>query len=166
MPATSMPVRRPVGGARVPLSSPSSGSHRSGSTSSASTCSSAACTPTPASSRSGAEQVHPVAEQLAAVANPDYAEAMARYFQVRLGGYGEGDVFIGIRLRDLRAVAKPYAKISYRSEDWLPLIQSKVQTSPAGAVDHGRACPARHRGGTEQDIPRLCRRRRSSAGGP
>ena len=99
--------------------------------------------------------MHPVAEQLAAVANPDYAEAMARYFQVRLGGYGEGDVFIGIRLRDLRAVAKPYAKISYRSEDWLPLIQSKVQTSPAGAVDHGRACPARHRGGTEQDIPRL-----------
>jgi 3-methyladenine DNA glycosylase AlkD len=70
--------------------------------------------------------VHPVAEQLAAVANPDYAEAMARYFQVRPGGYGEGDVFIGIRLRDLHAVAKPYAKISYRSEDWLPLIQSKV----------------------------------------
>jgi 3-methyladenine DNA glycosylase AlkD len=70
--------------------------------------------------------VQAVAEQLAALADPEYATAMARYFQVRPGGYGEGDVFIGIRLRDLRAVAKPYAKISYRSEDWLPLVRSNI----------------------------------------
>jgi 3-methyladenine DNA glycosylase AlkD len=70
--------------------------------------------------------VHPVQEQLAALANPEYADAMARYFQVRPGGYGEGDVFIGIRLRDLRAAAKPYAKTSYRAEDWLPLLQSEI----------------------------------------
>ena len=70
--------------------------------------------------------MHPVREQLAALANPEYADAMARYFQVRPGGYGERDVFLGIRLRDLRALAKPYAKINYRGQDWLPLLQSGI----------------------------------------
>jgi len=70
--------------------------------------------------------VQAVAEQLAALANPKYAVTMARYFQVRPGGYGEGDVFIGIRLRDLRAVARPHGKIGYRSEDWLPLLRSRI----------------------------------------
>jgi 3-methyladenine DNA glycosylase AlkD len=68
----------------------------------------------------------PRVEQLAALANPDYAIAMARYFQVRPGGYGEGDVFIGIRLADLRTIAKPYAKIEYRAGDWLPLLRSPI----------------------------------------
>ena len=67
-----------------------------------------------------------VVQELTALANADYAAAMTRYFQVRPGGYGEGDVFIGIRLSDLRTVAKPYAKMSYRSQDWLPLLASPV----------------------------------------
>jgi hypothetical protein len=67
-----------------------------------------------------------VVQELTALANTDYAAAMARYFQVRPDGYGDGDVFIGIRLTDLRTVAKPYAKISYRRQDWLPLLASPV----------------------------------------
>ncbi len=67
-----------------------------------------------------------VRRQLAGLANPKYADAMARYFQVKPGGYGEGDTFIGIRLRDLRTAAKPYTKIGYSSEDWLPVLQSPV----------------------------------------
>jgi 3-methyladenine DNA glycosylase AlkD len=65
-------------------------------------------------------------QQLAALANPEYAAAMARYFQVRPGGYGEGDVFLGIRLSDLRTVAKPYAREPYEPDRWLPLIRSPV----------------------------------------
>jgi 3-methyladenine DNA glycosylase AlkD len=65
-------------------------------------------------------------DQLADLANPSYAAAMARYFQVKPGGYGEGDIFLGIRLSDLRGLAKPYVKIIYRSSDWLPLLTSPV----------------------------------------
>ena len=65
-------------------------------------------------------------DQLADLANPSYAEAMARYFQVRPGGYGEGDFFLGIRLSELRKLAKPYVKVIYRSTDWLPLLTSPI----------------------------------------
>jgi 3-methyladenine DNA glycosylase AlkD len=51
---------------------------------------------------------------------------MARYFQVKPGGYGEGDFFLGIRLSELRQLAKPYAKVIYRSTDWLPLLTSPI----------------------------------------
>jgi 3-methyladenine DNA glycosylase AlkD len=70
--------------------------------------------------------VDPRVEQLATLANPDQAAALARYFQVRPGGYGEGDVFLGIRLTDLRAAAKPYVKSAYLASDWLPLLRSPV----------------------------------------
>jgi 3-methyladenine DNA glycosylase AlkD len=70
--------------------------------------------------------VHPVVDQLAALANPDQAAALARYFQVKPGGYGEGDVFLGIRLTDQRAVAKPYVRIEYRAADWLPLLRGPI----------------------------------------
>jgi 3-methyladenine DNA glycosylase AlkD len=67
-----------------------------------------------------------VVDQLADLANPSYAQGMARYFQVKPGGYGEGDVFLGIRLSELRRLAKPYATTSYRRSDWLPLLTSPV----------------------------------------
>jgi len=73
-----------------------------------------------------AARVRSAVDQLADFANPCYAEAMARYFQVKPGGYGEGDVFLGIRLSELRRLAKPYAKLVYRSSDWLPLLTSAV----------------------------------------
>ena len=63
-------------------------------------------------------------DELAALANPEYAAAMSRYFQVRPGGYGEGDVFLGIRLGDLRALAKPHLRHRYEGADWLPLLRS------------------------------------------
>jgi 3-methyladenine DNA glycosylase AlkD len=70
--------------------------------------------------------VRSAVDQLADFANPSYAKAMAYYFQVKPGGYGEGDVFLGIRLSELRRLAKPYAKLVYRSSDWLPLLRSGV----------------------------------------
>jgi 3-methyladenine DNA glycosylase AlkD len=70
--------------------------------------------------------VHPVVDQLAALADPEHAASVARYFQVKPGGYGEGDVFLGIRLTDLRAAAMPYTKTEYRAADWLPVLRSPV----------------------------------------
>lgn len=45
-------------------------------------------------------------EALAALADPDVAAHSARYFQAGPGGYGEGDRFLGIRVPDLRALAR------------------------------------------------------------
>lgn len=42
-------------------------------------------------------------------ADPATAEILARYFQVKPGGYGEGDRFVGVKLSDLRRIVKPYA---------------------------------------------------------
>ncbi|MGY1743957.1 DNA alkylation repair protein [Blastococcus sp. SYSU D00695] len=50
-----------------------------------------------------------VRRELAALADPERAEGMARYFQVRPGGYGEGDRFLGIAVPPQRAIAKRYA---------------------------------------------------------
>src|SRR5215213_8648942 len=73
-----------------------------------------------------AARMRSVVDQLADLANPSYAQGMARYFQVKPGGYGEGDVFLGIRLSELRRLAKPYATSIYRRSDWLPLLTSQV----------------------------------------
>ena len=47
--------------------------------------------------------------ELAGLADADRAEGMARYFQVRPGGYGEGDRFLGIPVPPQRQVAARHA---------------------------------------------------------
>jgi 3-methyladenine DNA glycosylase AlkD len=47
--------------------------------------------------------------ELAGLADPERAAGMARYFQVRPGGYGEGDRFLGIAVGPQRAVARRHA---------------------------------------------------------
>jgi DNA alkylation repair enzyme len=54
-----------------------------------------------------------VAELLARIdaeADPTAAEQLARYFQVRAGGYAEGDRFVGVKLSRLRELVKPYVR--------------------------------------------------------
>jgi len=54
-----------------------------------------------------------VAELLARIdaeADPTAAEQLARYFQVRPGGYAEGDRFVGVKLSRLRELVKPYVR--------------------------------------------------------
>jgi 3-methyladenine DNA glycosylase AlkD len=61
---------------------------------------------------------------LAAVADPERAAGMARYFQVRPGGYGEGDRFLGIAVPELRRIARRHATV-------LPLADAEeLLTSP------------------------------------
>jgi 3-methyladenine DNA glycosylase AlkD len=47
--------------------------------------------------------------ELAAVADPERAAGMARYFQARPGGYGEGDRFLGVAVPPQRAIARRHA---------------------------------------------------------
>ncbi|WP_204163713.1 DNA alkylation repair protein [Nocardioides solisilvae] len=52
-----------------------------------------------------------VRRALAERADPVDAAHLARFFQVRPGGYGEGDVFVGVRVPAVRAVARRYADL-------------------------------------------------------
>ncbi|HYJ69187.1 MAG TPA: DNA alkylation repair protein [Nocardioidaceae bacterium] len=45
-----------------------------------------------------------------AEADPVSAEQLARYFQVRPGGYGEGDRFVGVRVSRIRQLVRPYVR--------------------------------------------------------
>jgi 3-methyladenine DNA glycosylase AlkD len=67
-----------------------------------------------------------VTTALEAAADPDAAVAMARYFKTGPGEYGEGDRFIGIKMPVLRTIAKPYGRVPFVEEDWLPVLRSEV----------------------------------------
>jgi 3-methyladenine DNA glycosylase AlkD len=77
--------------------------------------------------------VHALVGVLQAAADPVDAQALARYFQVRPGGYGEGDVFLGIKLSRLRVLAKPYYGTEFVTEEWVELLRSPVH-------EHRMAC--------------------------
>lgn len=42
--------------------------------------------------------------------DPDRAEHTQHYFGIRPGGYGEGDILLGIRSPHIRSVAREYRK--------------------------------------------------------
>ena len=47
--------------------------------------------------------------ELAAAADPERAAGLARYFQARPGGHGEGDRFLGVRVPEQRRIARRHA---------------------------------------------------------
>jgi 3-methyladenine DNA glycosylase AlkD len=61
-----------------------------------------------------------------AAATPENARALARYFKVAPGSYGEGDIFLGLKLGDLRQLAKPYAAFVFEPDQWLPMLHSPI----------------------------------------
>lgn len=54
-------------------------------------------------------------KQLRKYANKKRAEASARFFKTGKGEYGEGDVFIGVAMPDIRAVAKAHRDASMQT---------------------------------------------------
>ncbi|GAA3609588.1 DNA alkylation repair protein [Microlunatus ginsengisoli] len=69
-----------------------------------------------------------------AAADPEVAAALGRYFQVRPGGYGEGDVFAGVQLSRLRELVAPWRRVPFAAEDWLPLLTSPVHEHRLAAL--------------------------------
>ena len=59
-----------------------------------------------------------------AAASPENARALARYFKVAPGSYGEGDIFLGLKLGELRHLAKPYLNSAFDPDRWLPMLHS------------------------------------------
>jgi len=78
-------------------------------------------------------RVHELVALLQAAADPDDAQVLARYFQVRPGGYGEGDVFLGVKLGQVRLLAKPHYGTEFVAGEWVELLRSPVH-------EHRMAC--------------------------
>jgi 3-methyladenine DNA glycosylase AlkD len=78
--------------------------------------------------------VQQLVEAMEAAADPETAAVLARYFQVRPGGYGEGDTFVGIKLSDLRGLTAPYVAEPFAAHRWLPLLQSPVHEHRLAAL--------------------------------
>jgi 3-methyladenine DNA glycosylase AlkD len=61
-----------------------------------------------------------------AAASPEAARSLARYFKVAPGFYGEGDIFLGLKLSQLRQLAKPYIASAFEPGQWLPMLRSPI----------------------------------------
>ncbi len=51
---------------------------------------------------------------LRSLANPENAKILASFFKIGKGQYGEGDIFFGINVPQLRRIAKRYASLSLK----------------------------------------------------
>ncbi|MFH0713447.1 MAG: DNA alkylation repair protein, partial [Candidatus Micrarchaeota archaeon] len=65
-----------------------------------------------------------VQSALKALANPAKAIILQRFFKTGKGEYGEGDIFLGIQVPQLRLVAKQFAGISLKEIE--QLLNSKI----------------------------------------
>jgi len=64
-----------------------------------------------------------ITKEMRKLANPKIAEHSQRFFKTAKGEYGHGDIFIGIRVPELRKLAKKYVDLSII--DLKKLIKSK-----------------------------------------
>jgi 3-methyladenine DNA glycosylase AlkD len=65
-----------------------------------------------------------IQKELKTLANPKIAEHSQRFFKTGKGEYGFGDVFIGVRVPELRILAKKYINLGF--SDVKKLIKSKI----------------------------------------
>jgi len=65
-----------------------------------------------------------VKAELEGLSDPEHAMKLQGFFKTGKGEYGEGDVFIGVRVPDQRRIAKKYRNISLT--DVLELLRSEI----------------------------------------
>lgn len=65
-----------------------------------------------------------IQQDLQKLANPRQAELLQKFFQTGKGEYGEGDVFLGLKVPDQRKVAKKYTSLSIAEVE--QLLHSKI----------------------------------------
>lgn len=63
-------------------------------------------------------------EELSLYASPQKAHGLKRFFKTGEGQYGEGDIFLGIKVPDSRKIIRKYSGITI--EDTLRLLNSKI----------------------------------------
>jgi 3-methyladenine DNA glycosylase AlkD len=70
--------------------------------------------------------------ELRAAGNPAAARVLQGFFKTGPGQYGEGDVFLGIKVPVLRAIVKKHGVVV--PEDVLPLLHSRIHEERAAAL--------------------------------
>lgn len=89
-----------------------------------------------------------VREELAAVASSADAKFLAGYFKTGPGGYGEGDIFIGVRVPLSRAIAKRHRDLPLDQLDELlesPVHEHRLAALHILVLQYERAKTDKHR---------------------
>lgn len=62
--------------------------------------------------------MHPLGQELLSRRNEQRAKVSASFFKTGKGQYGEGDIFIGITVPQLRSIAKKYTSLSFKELEY------------------------------------------------
>lgn len=65
-----------------------------------------------------------ICHHLQEIGDPERARVSQKFFKTAPGQYGEGDIFVGIRVPDLRVLAKEYQTLSL--QETIELLQSPI----------------------------------------
>jgi 3-methyladenine DNA glycosylase AlkD len=71
-------------------------------------------------------------ERLEGYVSPEETDEVKRYFKLAPGDYGEGDVFVGVRMRDVFALAKEFMDMP--TDEIEQLLASPIHEVRAGAL--------------------------------
>ena len=63
-------------------------------------------------------------KDIQAYASPEKAKVLQRFFKTGPGQYGEGDVFLGLKVPEVRSIAKKYSQLSFN--DLQELLDSEI----------------------------------------
>ncbi len=68
--------------------------------------------------------INRIKQDIQKLANPKKAKILAKFFKTGKGEYGEGDIFLGIKVPEQRKIAKKYSSLTL--EDIQILLESKI----------------------------------------